>query len=175
MKILSKVLTIIAAVCFLAAGVLMIAQPARAWVALTWVFALLVLVSGILNIIAYFAELKGVPGAGTILASGIISVILGILLFSNLFMTAFVMTTLFALWLIVAAVQWIAYAMAAKKEEIPLWWLFLILGIVIVVIGLAALLNPVVSAGVITFIFGIGFIIHAVTLGITAFTVPTID
>ena len=174
MKILGKVLTILAAILFLAAGILMIAQPARAWVALTWVFALLVLVSGVLGLIVYFTTLKGAPGSGFILAQGIISVILGLLLFSNLLMTAFVMTTLFALWLIVSAVQWISFSITCKNEGVKPWWLFLILGIVIILLGIGALFNPATSAGIITFLFGFGFIIHAVTLGITAFTVPTI-
>ncbi|MCF0105002.1 MAG: hypothetical protein HUJ51_06450 [Eggerthellaceae bacterium] len=90
-------------------------------------------------------------------------------------MIAFIVTTLYALWLIVFAVEWIVYAIAAKKKRIPLWWLFFILCIVIVAIELPALFDPVFFAGVISFIFCIGFVIHAVTLGITGFTMPTFD
>ena len=175
MKISGKVLTIVAALLFLVVGIMMIAVPARGWTALTWIFALMVFVSGILNIIAYCLGPKKVSGSGFMLAWGIISTILGLLLLSNLLMTAFIMTTLFALWLIVSAVQWISFSMACKKESVNVWWLFLILGILVGLVGIAVVFYPLTSAGVITILFGIGFILHAITLGVTVFTTPTID
>ena len=174
MKALGKVLSIVAAVLFLVAGILMISQPEKGLAALTWLFALLVLVSGILSIIVYCKELKGAPGAGFILAEGIVSVILGVLLSSNLIMTAFVMFTLFALSLIILGVQWIAFSSACKKEEIGVWWLFMIFGILSIVLGVGAIFNPVISAGIMTFLFGFGFIVHAISLFVATFKAPTI-
>ena len=174
MKISGKVLTVLAAILLLAVGIMMLSLPARGWAALTWLFALLVFTSGVLSIIVYCIGPKKESGSGFILAWGIINAILGLLLLSNLVMTAFVMTTLFAIWLIISAVQWISFSFVCKKEGIGAWWLFLILGIIVALLGIGAIFYPATSAGIITLLFGIGFIVHAVTLAVTAFTTPTI-
>ncbi|GGC82578.1 HdeD family acid-resistance protein [Chelatococcus reniformis] len=112
-------LHLLIAVLYIVTGVLVIANPDLASVTLTLLIAAAFLAVGIVRIVMAF-QLRPAPNWGILLFSGIISALLGILIFAKWPWSGFWVLGLFvAIELLSEGVAFIALALAARKLPQP--------------------------------------------------------
>ena len=136
------------------------------------VISTLALVLGIVSILCgacyifSFWFLKRTVGAGFLLADGIVTGILGLLLLVNRWTNLMNMNVLFAMLLELIGISLIVFSMQARNYNVRRWWVLIIAGGVCMVLGLLALLIPDflsvatgIFAGIILIVGGVATIV----------------
>lgn len=125
-------------------AILLFAKPGLSAVSLALWFAALLAVDGALSLIATFRSWKEEEDRWLLLASGALSLILGILLFRAPGVTLLFMALTFAFWFIFSGVARIAIAVQLRKEMKGEGWLILG-GALSVIFGLVLFAMPDLS------------------------------
>ena len=156
-----KVLGAIFGVLLIILGIWCIMTPVETYGALAWMLGLAMIVDGVANL-ANWDQLRRMDmWNGWTIAAAVISIILGVILLISLGARLAVdlfIAILAAIWLIAVGVMRIASGITLRNihkkggvEEIgKRWWLVVILGALIVLVGILSLFNPIVI------VFGIG-------------------
>ncbi|EUJ30553.1 hypothetical protein MFLO_10478 [Listeria floridensis FSL S10-1187] len=131
----------------------------------------LLLISGVFHIISYFIDQNYRHLSGWVLADGILSTLLAILLLSNQFAGAASLVLVFAMWVLFAGITRTIGAFSLKQDGFSSWGYVLVLGILGILLGFIALFNPVVSAVGIVFLMGFFFILEGIGAIATFFVV----
>ena len=121
-------------------GVLVLAWPAGTVLAIVFLFGLYALIDGATNIAHYFSHRP--HRSGWTLASGIVSVLAGILAFAWPGITALWLALLIGAWALVLGITQIAVALRAKRTGNGFWWGLLGPGIVTALFGLYVIVFP---------------------------------
>lgn len=129
------------------------------------------LIVGVFQIIQYFSHRSGQKVSGWILAEGILSVLLGILLLADQLEGTVTLVLVFGMWVLFAGIMRTIGAFAAKNENVQGWGWILTLGILGIVLGFISLFNPIVGAIGIVIIVGTFFIVQGINCIATFFFV----
>jgi len=121
-------------------GLYLLYQPMRATAALAWAFGVLALAEGLASMFAVFDSKAKLPKAWLVLY-GLSSIVFGVLAVSNPLATAGILLLFLAVWLIVAGVFRILFAIKVRKE-IGGEWLIALSGVLAIVLGVMFLANP---------------------------------
>lgn len=124
-------------------GVLVIAWPAVTVLAIVFLFGFYALVDGAANLYEYFSH-RPRPSGWT-LASGIVSVLAGIVAFAWPGITALWLAFLIGAWAFVLGITQIAVSVQARRA-MRSWWAWLAAGIVLALFGVYVFFFP--GAGV---------------------------
>ena len=143
-------------------GIIALVNPAATLVSLAVIIGVFTLISGITTIIYYFSGAKAMYGSGWILFEGLLSLLLGILFLCNEILVADVLPIVFAMWVLFSGITKIISASDIKKFGAKHWWVVLISGIVSTLVGICALVAPIVGVIAITVFVGIGFIMDGI-------------
>ncbi|WP_372017024.1 HdeD family acid-resistance protein [Pseudoxanthomonas sp. 10H] len=127
----------------IAFGLITIAKPFQALVAMAWAFGILALADGIASLLAMFDKRVAVPKPWLLLYA-IASIAFGIIAVGNPKATAGILFVMLAFWLIVAGVFRIIFAIRVRKEIVG-EWLVALSGVLAIVLGIAFLRNPAVG------------------------------
>ena len=143
-------------------GILMIL--AGVWVALNpdavlLATALYLGAAFLLGGIGYLAVFRTVKSGG-FLALGLLDIIVGLVLITNLGVTAASLTVLLALWVVCVGVIQIAFAMDARSAGLKSWTWTLVSGIAGLVFGMLILAHPAVGAFTISLMLGVYLILY---------------
>lgn len=156
-------------------GIYCFAHPALTFSNLAWVIGAIVLLSGFSSFGSWWKECKTAASNIWDMLSVMLTIIIGLLVLFNLgarLFTDMALIALFGIWIIVSGLLRIAASVKIKFS----WWGFGVFwgvfwGVLLVVVGLYALLHPVVSlislGWCIAFIFisqGINLIFSALTM-----------
>jgi uncharacterized membrane protein HdeD (DUF308 family) len=99
---------------YAAGGLIIMREPVQGAVVLTLVLAALIIVSGIVRIVLALRH-RGVRAWGLVLLSGVVSVIVGALLYANLpWSGLWVLGTLIAIELLVQGASWLYFGIALR-------------------------------------------------------------
>jgi uncharacterized membrane protein HdeD (DUF308 family) len=142
-------------------GILTIMNPALTVAALILLFGAYAVANGVFAIFSALANRRGERHWGTLLATGILSVALGLLTLFIPSATAIVLLYLIAAWAIVTGVGEIMAAIRLRKV-ITGEWLLLLAGVLSVVAGVLLIVFP--GAGALAVAVWIGA--YAIVLGI---------
>lgn len=162
MKTRSKVYLILSGILMILTGLIALASPSATLVSLAWIIGVNTLVSGVMTLCFYFDEGRGQIGAGSILFDAIANIILGVMFLGNDLLVASVLPFVFAMWAVFIGVQMVVHCTDWKKVGVSQWWLELILGTLLAVLGVLCCTKPVVGAVTISIFVGIGFIAHGI-------------
>ncbi|WP_439443958.1 HdeD family acid-resistance protein [Listeria aquatica] len=168
MKTFTKILIVLAGIAMIIMGFWVMFNPVASLLTLNVVIGLLLLISGIFHIISYFTESER-HLSGWILADGILSTLLGILMLANQFAGAASLILVFAMWVLFAGIVRTIGAFTLKQAGGSSWGFVLFIGIVGIILGFIALFNPVVSALGIVLLMGFFFILEGIGAIATAF------
>lgn len=158
---IGRVLGVIFGVLLIALGVWCMLTPVETYGALAWMLGLAMIVDGVANL-ANWDQLRRMDmWNGWTIAAAVISIILGVILVISLGARLAVdlfIAIMAAIWLIALGVLRIASGIRLRSihkkggvEEIgKRWWLVVILGALILLVGILSLFNPIVV------VFGIG-------------------
>ena len=172
---IGKVCGMILGILLIAIGVWCMLTPVATYGALAWIIGLAMIIDGVANI-ANWIQLRQQDMANIwMMISAVISIILGIILTISLaaqFAFDFFIVILAAIWLIALGVMRIAAGLRLRaihvkggEEEIgKRWWLAVILGVLVLLLGVLSLFDPIVL------VVGIGMFMGAciVMAGVTA-------
>ena len=150
---MKNIWTLIFGILMILGGLYALFNPLSALIAVALYLGILFIAMGI----GYVASYRTIQ-SGSILALGIIDILIGILLVFNLGATAASLPFVLGLWaLLVGGIQ-IILAIQFKKMEIPTWSWRMGAGILGVVFGLLMFIYPILGALTITILIGASLI-----------------
>ena len=108
--------------------------------------------------------------SGGLLALGLIDIIVGIILISNLGFTAISLPVLLAIWVLCVGVIQIAFSIDARSSGVVSWGWTLVSGILGVIFGFLILSHPMIGAVTISLLLGTYLILYGI-LGIGEYVI----
>lgn len=174
MKKSIKILSCVVGILLILAGVWAFVSPLKAFIAVQYICAISLIVSGIINIINYF-ELRMTPFLSAWpLFEGIISIVCGLYFcFAESGSAVFALSISAALgiWLMFTGVSQCSMSMKMRAFGASGWGFMTALGIISIICSLTAFFNPVSTAiGTDSFIMGFLLIVGGVTFISRCFT-----
>ena len=131
---------------YIIVSLLLMFSPLSIYVALSIVFIISMLISGILEIIFSLSNRKGVPSWGWYLASGIIDLILGIYLMANIGLSMAVLPFIVAFWLMFRGFASTGYAMDLKRYGTRNWGWYMAFGVLAILCSIGIIWQPGLGA-----------------------------
>ena len=183
-----KTLFVILGILMILAGITCFFTPIETSSVIPFIFGLAMVIDGIGRIIAWFSIREYAPQSGWVLASSIISLVFGLMLISLVFGLMLVTSPMLQLsvgvfvvlltgwWILALGIIRIVHAfhLLKIKRESPdfvfgemvgsNWWVALILGLLLGVLGVIVILNPLLGLGVIGVVVGCGMITAGINL-----------
>ena len=156
---------IIAILCEVAVGIMLMIDPARFTVGIIVITGIVLMIAGIVNIVRYFTGDRIEAAAGQLLTRGILLAVGGALCAFNSgwFMLVFPMlTVLYGAALLVTGVMKIQLTVDMIRAGAQRWYLSGINALLSVVCGLVVVFNPFATSEVIGMFAGIALIVTAV-------------
>ncbi|AWH30876.1 MULTISPECIES: DUF308 domain-containing protein [unclassified Stenotrophomonas maltophilia group] len=141
-------------------GITAVGWPLSAATALAWVLGVMAIAEGVISLLALITGGSGAP-RGWLLLYALASLGFGVLAIINPLATASVLVLLLAVWLLVAGLYRIVFAIRVRKQ-IQGEWLLILSGVVAVVLGVLLAANPVTGLAVTTLWIGIGSLVYGV-------------
>ena len=159
----TKWLVLISGVLIAILGISMLFTPLENLVTLALFIGIAMLVSGISEIVSFCGEEKG-QRSGWMLASGIITTLLGIWTFFGRGTAALIaiLPCIFAVWVMTSSIMRIVGSVSLKSEGFSQWGWLLAFGIVGTILGFILLFTPVLSSAIIAFSIAFMLIVHGV-------------
>lgn len=127
-------------------GVWIFASPTKAYISLSMLFAMGMLVTGILETIFAITARKSIEGWGWTLAGGILDIIIGTYLMTYPLVTMEVLPLILGFWLLFRGASAIGFAFDIKKTHASGWGILLTVGIFILIFGIMVLAVPAFGA-----------------------------
>jgi uncharacterized membrane protein HdeD (DUF308 family) len=149
-------------------------HPANALMGVAIYIGISLLITGLLQTGASIGFKDLFPNWGWILAGGLFDIVFGFVLLSNPALTASTLPFVVGFWIIISGIMSFADAFQSKKEEVPLWWLGLLSGVLSVVIGYMIMSNLLFGALAITTWMGFGFAIVGIVNIVIGFKLKTL-
>jgi uncharacterized membrane protein HdeD (DUF308 family) len=104
---------------YVVGGLLLMDEPVRGSLIITIVIAVLLIISGVTRLVMA-ATHRHMPGLWLVILSGVVSLIVGVLLYSSLpWSSLWVLGTLIAIELVFHGIAWIQFALVLKKMHQP--------------------------------------------------------
>ncbi|MNT52019.1 acid-resistance membrane protein [compost metagenome] len=144
-----------------------ILQPLAAATALAWAIGVMAIVEGVISLVALVGGNSGVS-RGWLAVYALASLVFGVLAVINPLATASVLVLLLAVWLIVAGIHRIVFAVRVRRH-IRGEWLLILSGVLAIVLGALLVANPLAGVAVTTLWIGIGSLIYGVLQVVVAF------
>ena len=145
---------IVSALMFLLA-LFLIFRPLESLNTFIMLFAIIILVNGIIKLVQYFRTDAQMRMMNFGLAEGILSILAAlIIIISSNALIAF-LPIMFSIWIIVQSIITIQLSMGLKLSETKGWWVVLILSIITLILGVIIMFNPFASMAATTTVVGI--------------------
>lgn len=151
-------LSILLGVVFIIVGIWILFVPVEGYVALSIVFSITVLITGIIEII-FAASNRHVSSWGWYLAGGIIDLIIGIMLIASPMLSMEVIPFIIAFWLMFRGFSSIGYSMDLKRYGTNEWGWYLAFGILAVICSLIVLWQPAIGALYAVYMIAFAFLV----------------
>ncbi len=130
---------------FIAVGIWVFASPVKSYTALTIVFSISFLVSGIMEIVFATSNRKVLENWGWTLALGIFTALVGVMLLSNLAISALTLALYVGFMLMIHSFWAIGSAFDLKDYGVKGWGVSLFIGIVGVLFAMLLIVRPAIS------------------------------
>lgn len=159
-----KVLWMVGAALFIAAGVCFIALPQESYNVLSYVLGAMVLLVGLYQIYAYIRYGYAFFGGSTLLAEGVITSFFGVFLLCNNVIVEALLPIIGGLWLMGLGFTRLMYAFEMARFGVSRWGYELVGAILDIVLGFLFCFDPISSGMGITVAIGVLFIISGVSM-----------
>lgn len=154
----TKIWLVISGILLVALGILCIAKPAATLFATAWLIGCFTLFSGISRLVFTFRTERFMPNSGTRMLSAILQILIGIIFLCNNLFVAISIPIVCAMWVIFEGVIIFIQSFDFKKVGFGSWWMLMILGILVVVLGVLGLYNVEVTGNIVAILIGVGII-----------------
>lgn len=144
-------------------GLLVFVYPGTSYMTLARVFAVVILVSGLTEIIMAFSE-NYLPGRGWVAIGGTLEFIIGLVLLFNPAISAIALPFVLAFWMMLKGFSEIGLAsdLRAMKVSGMGWSIFS--GLLLILCGVAILFLPMVGTKIIIIMLGVGLLLAGISI-----------
>lgn len=149
-------------------GILIFVYPGESYIGMAALFAVLMLASGIIELVIAFTE-KYMVGRGWTAVLGALEVILGIILIASPGITAAVLPIVLGLWLLFRGISMIALASEMNHFRIQGMGWTIALGILLILCSLLILFQPLFGFAAVVIWVGVAFLVAGVSITVFAF------
>jgi len=143
-------------------GIWCMVTPLTTFIALTFVFVISFMISGISEIIFALTNRECIKNWGWILALGILELIFAIFLLVNMSITPLVFSYFIAFWVLIQAIWGIAMAFDLKKISNSGWGWLLALSILGIIVAIILLSQPLIAGISAAMILSFGFLAYGI-------------
>ena len=157
-------LPFILGILFIVLGIYMFTVPTESYVALSAVFAISFLVSGILEIYFSIANNKELEGWGWYLAGGILDFIAGIILWTNPGISMVTLPFFVGFLILFKSIQGLGFAYDIKNYGVMSWGNIAVASVLGIIASVLLLFNPVVAGISIVVFTAVSFIMWGIQL-----------
>ncbi len=144
-------------------GIVLFATPGMNTLVMAYVVCTLMLVYGIAEIAFYITHRKSQAVSGWLLADGIITAILGLLLMFMPGAQILTMSLMFAVWVLFTGVTRTSGAFAAKDAGSSNWGWVLAAGILGILVGVWLMFDPLLAVMTIGFLLPAAFVVQGIS------------
>lgn len=144
---------------YIGVAICLMFAPLSSYIALSAIFSIAILISGIFEIIFSLSNRKGISSWGWYLAGGIIDVILGIYLVVFPLLSMEIIPFIVAFWLMFRGFTFTGYSMDLKRYGTREWGWYMAFGILAILCALAIIWQPGIGAMSIVYMLGFTFLI----------------
>ncbi|WNY23337.1 hypothetical protein MmiHf6_06430 [Methanimicrococcus hongohii] len=130
---------------------------------------LLAILAGIIEFISWYQLRKVGIGSALFFVLGILDILIGLFIIINLNVSIIALPYVFSIWFIISSILGLLTLDLAKMIGKVYYWFKIIISVLGIVIGIALLFNPVISAFMLSFLVGLYFLIYGVVYIVKAF------
>lgn len=145
------------------AGIICLCVPGITEATLALTYGVVLLLSGIADIVIFALWGPAMFGSGWLLLDGILTLLLSMFLLFNMGFTALALPYIFGMWLMFSGVNKFVNSFDLRRFGVRGWGWIMALGIVMAAVGFVAFLDPVLSTLAMTVITGIMFIVYGIS------------
>ena len=164
-------LLLIAGIAYIILGFLVWNHPGETLLVAAIYIGIILLISGISQTVMAIRERDGMEKWGLYLAFGLIDLVLGAIFLFNPIATAVAFTLVLGIWFLFRGIMEIVNSFRLKKEGMDYWWLSLVSGIVIAVLGFMITGKPLSGALALVTLISFAFWFKGVIMIIISFGV----
>ncbi len=150
-------------------GILIFVYPGESYIGMAALFAVLMLLSGIVQLVIAFTE-KYMVGRGWSAVLGVLEVLLGIMLIASPGVTAVMLPIVLGIWLLFRGIGLIGIASEMNHFNVPGMGWTIALGILLIIGSLLVLFQPLLfGMTAVVVLVGIAFLVAGVSITVFAF------
>lgn len=154
--------SILISVLLIIVSLFLIAKPGIAVSTVVTLFAIVFLVDGIINIIAYMMEDVEIKAYSNELIMGILLVILGLIILLNQPLFISILPIMIGLWIFIKSIMKLQLAINLKSAVAERWGLLLVSSILMAILGVLIIVNPFEAIFTLTRFVGIMMLVAEV-------------
>lgn len=143
---INRVLWCLVGVFLVVTGIYFLIHPSATMVSIAWMFGLAMLVSGAVNCLIYLSNRRYYIDSTWLLANSVIDLLIGVLFLCSDWIAAAFLPILFGVWAVVSGVIKLVNAAMIRRMQMPTWGGLLVVGLVLLVFGVAVFFRPVLAA-----------------------------
>ena len=152
-------LSLILGILYIIVDLCLLFAPGSSYIALSVIFSISMLISGIIEIIFSISNRRGISSWGWYLAGGIIDLILGIYLVAYPLLSMEVIPFIVAFWMMFRGFSATGYSMDLKRYGTREWGWYMGFGILAIICSLIILWQPAVGALYVIYMLAFTFLI----------------
>lgn len=161
-KTATRLLWIIVGILLIATGVACMVYPDVTLGGLSILLGLVMMLSGIVDIIIFASAHDVMYGSGWFLLDGILTVLLSVFILANQAFTALTLPFILGMWLLFAGISRFVNSFDLRRLGVRGWGWFTALGILLALVGFVSFLNPLVGALALSWTVGILMILQGI-------------
>lgn len=154
-KTVYRVLWAIAGVLLIVAGILCMTREGTALASIAVFLGIVMLVSGVVDIVIFCAAGNMMFGSGWYLANGILTIIMAIFILCNQAFTMLTLPFIFGMWLMVTGISRFVNSFDLRRFGVRGWGWVTALGVLLTLGGFVSFVDPVAGAAAIGVLLGL--------------------
>ncbi len=144
-RMVSRILWIIVGILLIIAGIYCLCNPDVGLISLSLYLGIILLISGIIDIVIFAKCNRYMIGAGWFLADGILTVLLSLFLLFHQTFTLLSLPFIFGMWLLFSGINQFVNSFELQNLGVRGWGWLTVLGILMAMVGFFSLFNPVAN------------------------------
>jgi uncharacterized membrane protein HdeD (DUF308 family) len=160
-------ITLIQGVVLIALSIVIFKNPEALLATMALYLGIVVIITGVVGVVAYFANKSADRNLSTLIGSGVILVI-GILMITQTLITIKAITVVFGLLAAIVGVLLISGGFGGRKQW-SLWWIIAVLGLCAIITGVKSIMDIYTGAQNVSVLIGTAVLIAGIGLVCLAF------
>lgn len=158
----TRILWLISGILMIVAGIFCFIYPIGTLWYLAFIMGVVMLLSGILDIVMYARMGHLFPGSGWVLADGILTIILALFVLGNQYITAVNLPFVFGIWVIFSGITRLINSTEIRRAGAQGWGWMIAHGILDILFGMFCFIEPAVGSIAIGILVGVSFLLQGV-------------